>query len=502
MKKTRLLYLGNDHRFFNKAVETIDAKLISMFDVITVSLKDKKRENLLKEIQKDISFDIVYIDFTHPEHVAKFLARQIKLLPHFKDAITVGLYGSQQEDVKEYVNSQKLTHINFIKSVEVEDLISHPLRIMNPNFMLSKKYAESKTQKMLSGSIDMSIISMSSKKITFETDIMLREGDTYKISNELFDKKVPYLGIKITKALDYSYSEVARKRFEAEILVSSKKKEEGQNDDAEAYIRTSIRKILNKEFGRSQDRRLKVLEVDASQRVLFGDKDLDMPCEYLSIPYFKNVESELLKRRPDVIHLSYQEGESSRDRRFNDFGLVGELCDLIKEHKLATKIVLWGQDQFNEEKLRYFFNFQGLEVIEQNITPKALSSHVHKLYKNLTKNEKKTTKKSTFYFDKDSRFQYGKMKINFILTRVSESFCAIVTKERVYNQVNIQTSLDDSGDMVSLLICPHFAGGQGLNSTFKHSNKCFIHSTDETKKKNLRMAVNDAISQNNREVYV
>ena len=492
-EKILIYYLGDDESYFRALQGECRAKAKTTIEFLQLYESDEAQiQTLFIQIFK-ANPACVIIDFSKQTNEYLHLARLLSRTPSETPKLLVGLvdYLSPAGILKEGLLTG--CQLCYIKSAEIFDVAYGIFKNIAPGAIGEHGFA----QAVLKEEIDAGILSkvgyIHPAGIHIETDYPLSKGDWLDIDHFWETKKmVPSKKVFVQNVTDrdlfYQFKLNADLTFlfEDDIIPFEGMSQElmsarfAEREDAIRYDKKKLKNWIEDHKMDSSPKRAKVLVVDESFRFYQDQPRADKhPYTIRCIPYFLDIEEELLRMRPQIIVFEIQKVENAR----NTMESLGELIKIQKPmlNEGAPYIIVFNSP-VDSAQLQTMLQYPQVLAHDGELSPEIVIKIADALQKKLSNQKATEDETHKLFLKKNHPSSIVEIKRSVTLIKISETDM-ILRSDLAFNEganlhitkpiemyVSIKPNPKPSGKT------PEFYG--------------IIHSIGENEKKELRRYVN------------
>ncbi|MCP4914585.1 MAG: hypothetical protein GY909_15830 [Oligoflexia bacterium] len=506
-----IFYIGSDQRYFDRL-----NRCFGLDDVAYVDIEKESIGQILRMVAQKAP-KIIYIDFTSSED-SSLILESIRH-NYLEEAVYVGLYKREMDFEIDSISSHALTHLNYVKGLEINDVSRHPIELVKIQSKKIDKFASARLEESANAQVSIYIHELDERGLTFETDLELKVGKVYELDIPDLTRRLSSKKVKITKRFPYSLFKNEKNRFRATwILVDlpkdidslpDRKREKAISEHRESveYARNKLSGLLSEKLGYNDKKELLVLD--------FGKKRPRDEFIGLYAHVHKSVceelNSEILKYSPDVIsfEVANHDGEEGKFQ-IDDIYLS---IKYIKEKLTKSPMVLlFGVKELTNEQIRKLFDYEKILIdceekdyskinlvvssMYKSIKARENKKHYQKIGKNVfgSDNLKILERKRSvekFFTIPEGFASKGMLHIDLLVTMLSEDSVFFCSEESIKNFSTLKTQLINKDEKVSLkvTVAPYQEEIPHLYSKSLKSHFSFIQMSSEHEKASLRRFV-------------
>lgn len=496
--KLLFYYLGDDEAYFRALQGEFRRHLRVNFDFQRLfESEEKKIQSLFLKIFKDKP-NCVFVDFSKHTQDYLHLARLVSRTPMEHEMVMTGLvdYLSPPEVLRESVATG--TNLNFIKSAETFDVIFATAKIIASQGIAEHGFATASLKEDLEAGVLCKIGYIEETGLHIETDHKLDKGERIRFnhhwmekrivpSREVFVKNVStsnmFYQFKYNADLDFLFiDEFIPPEGMEEKQIEEKKSE---REELIIYHKKQLKKWIDDNLSRSQEKRAKVLIVDRNFRFFQNQPRTDKHSYTIRcIPFFTDVGVELDRLRPQVIAMEFEDPEKTDDPKNTPDSLLKLIKVLKSKLEDVTPFIVVFNSKTSSKEMQDNYSYP--QIISH---PGELSVEV--LLKMADIFEKKLghlqlqSHPGRVYIRKNNLASVGEILKQVTVVKLSESDMILQSEFPFPEGTNIH--LTEPVDMfVNVRAAPAKPGGNSKIPEFYG----LIHSLGETEKKELRKYVN------------
>lgn len=487
-------YLGNDEAYFKALQGEFRKSSRTPIEIKRLfESEEKKIQSLFLKIFKDRPAG-VFIDFSKHTQDYLHLARIISRTNLEHKMITIGLmdYLSPPEILKESIaTGVDLCHI---KSAETFDMVFDVQKLLNPDADAVHGFATGSLNETWEAGIPCKIGHIDNESIHFETNYKLTKGSKIRLdhywlekrivpSKEFFVKEVSssnlFYQFKYGADLDFTFiDELIPSEGLTPEEIEVKKSE---REDLVLYHKRQLRRWIEDNMSRSQEKKAKVLVVDRTFPFYKDHQRTDKyPYTIRSIPFFTDIGIDIDRNRPQVIAYSLDdEKEAEKKNTLEDLGkLVAALK--AKFPDLNPFLVIFNTE-ISSKELQEKLNYPKTMSHAGELSVEVLVRMAEIFEKKMTETQVPVKGKDKVFIRKNNMASVANILIPLTIVKLSES--DMVFQSDLPLEANMNIHIKEPVDMY-VNIRP--AKSQGKIPEY-HG---LIHGIGETEKKELRRFVN------------
>jgi hypothetical protein len=492
--KLLFYYLGDDEAYF-RALQgefRTHAKIPIEFIRISESSESQIQSLFLSVFTGKPS--CVFIDFSKMTQDYLHLARLLSRTPLDEKTLLVGLvdYLSPPEVLRESIATGVV--LNYIKSAETFDVVFGVLKVIAPQSMGEHGFANASLKEDWTSGVLCKIGYIQSDGVHIETDFQLSKGDRIKLRHHWMEKRM--VPSKDTFVKDVSNTNMFyqfRYNADLEFLFVDDfippagmeeidiKAKEAERQDAVQYHKKQLKKWLEDNLERSQEKKAKVLVVDLKFNFYQNQARTDKhPYTIRCIPCFNDIAQELDRLRPQVIAFAFDKEENPR----NTMESLSKLVAVLNQSFATLKpfIIVFNTDYASAE-LQQILSYSQVICDKGELSPEIVIRMSDMLQKKLLADKTVVDKNDQYkvFIKKNNLASLAEIEKSVTVIKLSESDMMIQSEIEFPEGTNLHFT-----HPVEMFVYLQPAKASGKVPEYYG----LIHSLGEIEKKELRRYVN------------
>lgn len=491
--KILIYYLGEDEAYFRAIQGECRSKVKATLEFLQLYESDESKIQTLFIQIFNANPACVIIDFS--KHTSEYLhlARLLARTPSETPKLLVGLvdYLSPPEVLKEGL----LTGCQFcyIKSAEIYDVAYGIFKSIAPGDIGEHGFAQADLKEEIDAGVLAKVGFVHPSGIHIETDYPLSKGDWLDIDHfwetrKMVPSKKVFVQNVTDKDLFYQFKLSADLTFlfEDDIIPFEGMPQDlmtarfAEREDAIRYDKKKLKNWIEDNKMDTSPKRAKVLVVDESFRFYQDQPRADKhPYTIRCIPYFLDIEEELLRLKPQIIVFEIQNAETAR----NSMETLGNFIKIQKTMQAeGTPYVIVFNSPVDSMQLQTILQYPQVLAHDGELSPELVIKIADALQKKLSVQKAPEADAHKLFLKKNHPSSIIEIKRSVSLIKISETDL-ILKSDYPFNEganlhitkpiemyVHIKPNPKPSGKS------PEFYG--------------IIHSIGENEKKELRRYVN------------
>lgn len=489
-------YLGDDEAYFRALQGEFRRHAKIAIDFIRISESNEaKIQSLFVSVAK-AKPACVFIDFSKETQDYLHLARLLSRTPLENKSLLVGLvdYLSPPEVLRESIATG--VTLNFIKSAETYDVVYDVSKILAPDSLPEHGFANASLKEEWTAGILCKVGYVQNEGIHIETDYQVRKGDRIRLkhhwlekrtvpSKEVFVKEVSRSNMFYQFALNADLDFLFVDDFMPPEGMPAEEIQQKQNErnDQVTYHKKQLKRWIEDNSERSLEKRAKVLVVDRNFFFYQNQPRTDRhPYTIRCIPFFKDIEQELDRLRPQVIVFQFDKAESP----VNTMESLNKLIAVIngKFQDLKPFLIIFNSDH-ESQALQDMIGYKQIICDKNDLSPEIVMKMLELLQKKLSAVQPTVQQKSEgpkVFIKKNNPASLAEIEQQVTVIKLSESDLILQSEISFPEGVNLHFT-----QPVEMFV--------QLRPVAKPSGKLpeyhgLIHSLGELEKKELRRYVN------------
>lgn len=359
--KLLFYYLGDDEAYFRALQGEFRTHAKIPIEFIRIS---ESSENLIQSLFLSVikaKPACVFIDFSKMTQDYLHLARLLSRTPLDEKTLSVGLvdYLSPPEVLRESIATGVV--LNYIKSAETFDVAFDVLKFIAPQSIGEHGFANASLKEEWTCGVLCKIGYVEADGVHIETDFQLSKGDRIKLRHPWMEKRiVPSKDTFVKNVSNTNMFYQFRFNVDLEFLFVDEfippagmaevdiKAREAERQDAIYNHKKQLKKWLQDNVERSQEKKTKVLVVDKEFQFYQNQPRTDKhPYTIRCIPYFNDISQDLDRHRPQVIAFAFDKEENPH----NGMDSLSKLVGVLNQNSATLKpfIIVFNTDHASEE---------------------------------------------------------------------------------------------------------------------------------------------------------